>query len=268
MIDTITTFIVISDWVNSFLIALLVLGLLINFIKKKTTGTALLFITYFFFGLSALTNSLSLYFQVMNSQFMTYAIMSVLSVILPLVGWIFFYIFSSRHILQDSEIVQGITVYTFSAYSGALFALTLAELMLFKPSQPIVIVENTISNELVRLSLSTLFLVPYIFIQIYLFFKIIYRAFVLSRKAKDKMRKRALELVVIGLVIYYFRNNIVGFAYGAENSIIVIVLWSLRLLLLMIAYICLYLGWVMPNWYKKMIREKSWFEIQYKKSLS
>ncbi len=34
------------------------------------------------------------------------------------------------------------------------------------------------------------------------------------------------------------------------------------------AYIAMYIGWIMPNWFRKMIRKRSWFELQYNQMLS
>ncbi|MCK5047022.1 MAG: hypothetical protein KAS22_10615, partial [Candidatus Heimdallarchaeota archaeon] len=49
-----------------------------------------------------------------------------------------------------------------------------------------------------------------------------------------------------------------------QSAVIPLIFWMVRKILFLSSYIILYLGWIMPDWFRRRIRGKTWFEMRYK----
>lgn len=256
-------------------------ALLNNFFRKKTTGTLILFSSYALVALGGILGALVYVFQVAGLGVRLIGIFQGIVTIVPQIALMIIYIFSCRHILRDNEVVKSLHVMIISGLLGFVTTIFMVGLFGLTPQFPNFINPDpdTISNawyqlvhtsiagtELYNLAVSGLSLIL-VLIQIYINVRIIVRAFILSNRTDKIVRKRGLQMIAWGLIIYLLAGLIISMEIGipwAEGSHGPTIFWTFRKLLFVASYIILYLGWIMPDWFRRRIRGKTWFEMQYK----
>ena len=254
---------VITSWVATATIILFTIMILVNFLRRRTTGTAMLLQTFVFFMLSKIALSISMTIQITPSPNLEIAyIISVFASMFPLFGIVLLYNFSCRHILRDSIPIQTFISITFSAIIGIILGLQIYEIVLIPIEESSIINLNSLTSDIQIIS-GTLFIsMIQIIIQTFIFLRIAIRSFVLSRKTEQLLRKRGFQLIGWGLIIYYATGFIAGIIYGfgIEHEGIQFGLWVLRNLGIQVAYFIMYLGWILPNWLRKRLTKKTWIE--------
>lgn len=279
MVSSTAWFFIVSSWVTVTMNIILAVALLRNFLIKKTTGTLILFSSYLIIGLGATFGAMHYTGEILNLGIEFIGIAQTISTIAPLISTLLIYIFSCRHILRDSEIVKSLHLIIISILIGCILMIYLLAIFRITPQQPdflfaegesplwYQISKRIIPNtSLYNLSVgaTALFNTP---IQIYLNMRIIIRAFILSRRTDKIIRKRGLQLIGSGLIIYLVAGMVISLELSvpwADGSVGPTIFWTLRKFLFLISYIILYLGWIMPDWLRRRIRGKTWFEMQYK----
>ena len=266
MTTTISWLYVSFSWLATLLLVLLVIALLNNFLRRKTTGTLMLLIIYLFFAISKITTSLGFTLQItlapeiISSQYLT-----AISSALQLAAIAFLYTFSCRHILRDNELVKTATIFFLAAFFGVILGTMIMDINLFVVEERIITKITQITDELSIIALNLALAIPLIIIQTIIYLRISIRSLVLSRLAEDIVRKRGMQLIGWGLVIYFLGGLMGGLIYSIEmeNEIFPFLFWLIRNFTVIVAYFLMYVGWVMPNWYRKRIRKKSWIEEEY-----
>jgi hypothetical protein len=260
---------VVFSWLTTGLTFGLVIALFNNFIRKKTTGTLILFTSYFIIATAAILGALVYTLQAFDFNPRVPRLLQTITTLSPQIGLVLIYIFSCRHILKDNEVVKSLTIMIISFLLGAIFNLYI--LGVFEITAPIdsdvwyaLSTNNpTIDLENISIGILSIFLVT---IQIYINARIFIRAFVLSRRTDKLIRKRGLLLIGWGLVIYLLGGLIISMeiAIPWTSSVIPLVFWMLRKIAFLTSYVFLYLGWIMPDWFRRRVRGKTWFETRYK----
>ncbi len=272
-------FYIIFSWISLTVNIALLVFLFNNFIKKKTTGTLILFSSYFVIALGATLGAVVYTLEFLSTPLVTIGVLQSLSTITPQIGLILIYIFSTRHILRDNEVAKTLTTSLFSALLG--FILTMYLLAVYGLTEQFpgfilpedesakwfqLIRTNISGTDLYNLSIS--FLAPFItIVQIYLNLRIIIKSFILSRRTDKIIRKRGLQMIGWGLVTYLLGGLVISLEIGVpwpDGSHIPTIFWTLRKLIFLVSYFILYLGWIMPDWFRRRIRGKTWFEMRYK----
>jgi len=262
------TYVVLSWLTTTFTIGL-VGALFNNFLRKKTTGTLILFSSYFIIGISAVLGALVYTLQAIGDFGKMPSILQTISTLAPQIGLLLIYIFACRHILKDNEVVKAVTLMIISFILGFVFTIyILAVYGIIPQTNPdawFTLSTNNPTQDLENISISIL-AVLLIAPQLYINLRIYIRAFILSRRTDKEIRKRGLLLIAWGLVIYMFAGFIISMeiAIPWETSIIPLVFWIIRKLAFITSYVFLYLGWIMPDWFRRRIRSKTWFEMRYK----
>ncbi len=259
------TFIAIS-WLTTIAVLFLAFSLLNSFLRKKTAGTILLFSSYFLIGIGAVGGALAYTLEIFGYDYVA-QVLQALATIVPLVAILLIYVFSCRHILKDNEIVKSIHLIIFSGLIG--FVLTVYFLA-FNGVTPTTnenawyfIDSNNPTADITNYS-SRILSIIILFIQIYITVRIIIRAFILSRRTDKLIRKRGLLMIAWGLVIYVVGGAIIGLEFQINIPAVILTFWTIRKLVFLVSYVFLYLGWVMPDWFRRNIRDKTWFEMRYK----
>ncbi len=193
--------------------------------------------------------------------------------LLPAFG--FLYIFACRHILKDNEIVR-IFIFAFLMFffgmatalvgydvfaSSPVYSLLLDDLYV----NPLFFSEAvSITPQLFTVSYYLVIQLVQIIVSIYVTGRIGWRAWRLSRKSDQPVRKRGLQTIGLGTILYLLGGMLSAFdAQLATIPALMMTIAALRALSFAGAYVLMYLGWIMPTWFRKMIRKRSWFEIQY-----
>ncbi|MHA1122132.1 MAG: hypothetical protein ACTSPC_04905 [Candidatus Heimdallarchaeota archaeon] len=262
------TYIVFS-WFTTILTMGLVIALFNNFVRKKTTGTLILFTAYFIIGSAAILGALVFNLQALTDNVIVPRILQTITTMSPQIGLMLIYIFACRHILKDNEVMKSLTIMIASFIVGLVF--TVYILGVFGITAPVntdvwyAISTNNPTADLENISVSLLS-VLLVIVQVYINARIFIRAFILSRRTDKEIRKRGLLLIAWGLVIYLVGGLVISMEIAVPwtNPVIPLIFWMIRKVLFLTSYVILYLGWIMPDWFRRRIRGKTWFEIQYK----
>lgn len=260
---------VVFSWFTTILTLGLVIALFNNFIRKKTTGTLILFTSYFVIGSAAILGALVFNLQAVTDFVLAPRILQSITTMSPQIGLIMIYIFACRHILKDNEVVKSLTVMFTSFAVGFVF--TMYILGAYGITAPVdsdiwyALSTNNPTADLENASISLLAVVL-VAIQVYINARIFIRAFILARRTDKEIRKRGLLLIAWGLVIYLIGGLVISMeiAIDWQSAVIPLIFWMVRKILFLSSYVILYLGWIMPDWFRRRIRGKTWFEMRYK----
>ena len=268
-LEPLTQYYIYESWISEAIFLVLIGFLVANFIKKKTTGTLLLLITYGVFALTKFGTALNYTLQAFGGHTAFTDSLQLFSTSFTIVGLIFLYIFASRHILRDSEVFKAINIILISMWTGALIAMTfLAEFadITFSGTFYILGEYQPLSGEIDNLPINIILSAVFILINMYVFLRVSIRSIILARRTDKLLRKRGLQMIGWGLFVYFLGGTLGGLVFASIGAGVwlLIVLWQLRSLLLLISYFMMYIGWIMPDWFTRYVRGKTWFEKKYK----
>lgn len=173
----------------------------------------------------------------------------------------FLYIFSCRHLLKDGEVLKLVTFFLLAAYWAALLTISVSDVLLPVDERwAIRITDFTL--DLQNISFVSVLIVFQVVIQSIIFLRIIIRAFIIAKRTDEITRKRGLQMIGWGLLVYFIGGLIGGIFYAlqVESGALAFTLWAFRSLILLTAYIMMYIGWLLPDWFRKRVRKKTWFE--------
>ncbi len=278
-VNSLTMFYSTFGWITTLFNLILIGALLIRFLQKKTTGTLLLFFAYVFVGVTSILAALVYNLEVAGVSLSTQTLLQMIASIAPLLSLTLIYIFSCRHILRDNELLKTLHTIVISIVVG--FGLTLFVLGAFNITPQFtnfIVPEGEKASwwQIKRVPITgttlynfsiTAISPPVILSQIYINLRVGIRSFVLAKRTSKAVRKRGLQLIGWGLITYLLAGVIITLEISIHwpvGSAMPPILWALRKLGFVVAYIILYLGWIMPEWLRRRIRGKTWFEMQYK----
>lgn len=263
MVDTLSLTYIVLSWVVTCYLSIFLVVLIRNYFKKQTVGTIMLIMVYSFFFMSRLSSSLSFTLQITTIFEVIIEIISIVSSISSLIAITFLYLFSCRHILKDSEPVRAFTVFILFSIMGGILSLCIYD-SLFVVEIPI-FTRNYLTPVIYTISLNTAFVIIQIAIQSYVFLRVIIKSFIIARKTTQFIRKRGFSLIGWGLTLYFGGGLLGGIIYSIEISTSIgLVAWIIRNIIVVIAYFLMYMGWILPDWYRKIIRKKTWIENELK----
>jgi hypothetical protein len=206
----------------------------------------------------------------------TYMIAS-LSPLILLPAFAYLYIFACRHILKDNEIVRINIFSIIMVFFGIAVSIVAHDNIVSNPNYLEVFGSAQMAFTEAVLVTPDVFTISYaLFIQlfqivvsIYVTGRIGWRALRLARKSDQLVRKRGLQTIGVGVLLYLLGGMLSAFdsSLSAIPGLMITVA-VIRAIAFASAYIAMYIGWIMPNWFRKMIRKRSWFELQYNQMLS
>ncbi len=279
MVNALTLYYIIFSWLTVIVNIVLASALLRNFIRKKTLGTIILFVSYMLIGFSAILAAIHYSVASFNISIEFIGVSQTLATLFPLIALLQIYVFSCRHILKDNEVLKNFHLIIFSIIIGSVFTIYLMAVFGITPQQPGFLFAEDVSplwyqmsrSDVANTSLFNLTVRASVMvittIQIYINLRIIIRAFILSRRTDRIIRKRGLQLIATGLLVYLTAGIVIALEMAIswpEGSAMPTILWTLRKVIFITSYLILYLGWIMPDWFRRRLRGKTWFEMQYK----
>lgn len=263
MVSFSSWYLLVETYFTLVLIAWLTITLLQNFLRKKTTGTLMLFTAYVVLFLTRIAGTMEKTLQVVGIYGDFIDIIVSFSSVAPLLTAIFLYAFASRHILRDSEYVRTLTLTFISAFFGGILALMLVSVYVDIPSSFFgpEIIETTPEIQSFSITFASICLIV---IQLLIYFRLTLNSFLLARNTDEIVRKRGFQIIGWGVLIFILGGLVRG-VEGSLNLPIVgeLIVGTIRTIMFLISYYLLYLGWIMPNWYRKRLRKRTWFETQY-----
>jgi hypothetical protein len=250
---------------------IVVIVMIRNFTKKKTVGTALLGIMYFTFFLSQALSLLYNYWSVAAPETMTHKVLITLYFIVINLPNVFLYFFASRHILRDSDVIK-------SLYSimiiGGIFLMTglfVADLF-YMNSETFYVLEFVEKTGFTQYSPTILTSLP-VYLPIVLLIQLRIVAKMshvhLQKKQQDPIKRRGflyILLSVISLFMSVFMTVIYTFVVRIPNlpAIVFISIYLIRAIFIVGTVVLSYIGWILPTWFRRRIRKKSWASSRIK----
>ena len=276
-LDTATYFILIAAIINTVFSFTLVIFLFGNFLRKRTVGTFMLLLSYLFFTATSIVSIVQRILFITNGSIMDQTVYMLASlgplVLLPAFGYL--YLFACRHILKDNEILR-LNIFAMIILFFGIAASVISYDILGTSVSFHLLTDTFYTNPLVFTSLVQvtpfLYTISYhafvqitqIIVSIYITGRIGWRSLRLARKSDQPVRKRGLQTIGIGVILYLFGGMLSAFdAQVSGIPALMITIAVIRSFAFSAAYVMMYLGWIMPTWFRKMIRKRSWFEIQY-----
>ncbi|NHJ84004.1 MAG: hypothetical protein FK734_00995 [Asgard group archaeon] len=248
--------------------------LLVNFFRKRTIGTLLLFFAYFSLWLNeALVTAAFLmegYLPGNTTVVMWVKAMHITGVLCLVytINWIYF--FGNRHLIRDNDLFKSLYTSVFGAFVGVVGALSFQEIFT-NVADPVWY--TTI--ELAEANFNLYYPAtkwPYLIVTFGLFaigsityLRLAYRTIILQRKAKDIVTKKGLRTVTVSIILLLATGLMLGgYIFGANKvAFLSAILFVLRGLVVLFAVGFGYIGWLMPNWIRKRFRGKAWITKVY-----
>jgi len=243
-----------------------------QFLKKKTIGTALLAISFLFiaFGEIATAVGETLYFFKGDSHWVGYLILFY-----PFfysIGYIFFYYFANRHILQDKDFVRVMTTVFLTTIISFTIALMVAEIMFEIPNprfyQKYILAGVDIALYLPQLIDGiALYLSVFSLIQL----RIVFRLIRIRRDVENHVARKGFTYILASVMLN-MSSSLIASLYMLpkihEIAILVGLIHTLRGITATISVILGYFGWILPDWLKRRIHGKAWIVKQMSKEIT
>jgi hypothetical protein len=278
-IETSSYFILISSFINMIFSFVLVIFLIFNFVRKKTVGTFMLLSAYLYFTITSAVSIVYRLMFILNQGEVTLAIYTIAAIgpLILLPAFAYLYIFACRHILKDNEILRinifSIIMFFFgvavSIVAYDIFFQTPNFAEIFGPAQLEFTEAVLVTPDVFTVSYSLFIMLFQVGVSIYVTGRVGWRALRLARKSDQLVRKRGLQIIGLGVLMYLFGGMLSAFDSSlAAIPGLMITVAVFRAFAFATAYVAMYIGWIMPNWFRKMIRKRSWFELQYNQMVS
>ncbi len=259
--DPISLIYVIVSWILTSVIFTLVIALLNNFRKKQTTGTLLLAIIYIVFFISRFSITMSYQLQLLGlKEHNATLIFLSIATTTALAAVSFLYIFSCRHLLKDAEVTKLVTFFFIVAVWAVFLTITVVDVLI--PGFLWATRLTDFTADLQNISFVPILTVIQVVLQSIIFLRIIIRSFIIAKRTNEITRKRGLQMIGYGLLVYFLGGMMGGIFYALQlqSGALSFSLWVFRSLILLTAYIMMYIGWLLPDWFRKRVRKKTWFE--------
>ncbi|MBN1329751.1 MAG: hypothetical protein JXA54_09785 [Candidatus Heimdallarchaeota archaeon] len=245
--------------VASFIFVLIMIK---NFIRKKTMGTALLAIFYIIFTLTQGSNTIFNIYSLFKPLFIGHKISILIYVSTLAFSYIVLYVFASRYILKDNEVIRMLNSVILIILPTVFFGMFGYELFREVAEPLLFTIEYQPGTEFLQYMPTMLMgIIIYIPFVILVHLRLIFTMSLdlLRKKINDPVRKTGWQLILFAVITLFLSVFLtVLFTIDGLTPIVVIVLYTTRAILLVLGLFLSYLGWILPTWLRSRIREKTW----------
>jgi len=262
--DFLSWYLIVLNWLSTLIVGGLSIALFVSFRKKKTTGTLMLFTAYFVLFINRTLGSTQKTIQVAASIFNDFGkIITGLAMVIPVLTVVFLYAFACRGIFKDSEYLRTITIIVISIIIGLATAIIFMNLYFEIPEGMFSIQANNATDYIQSFSI-TFVSIMVLVVQIIIYLRITISSFILAKNSDEITRKRGFQFIAIGSLLFLIGGVMIGGMSALELGLgMTIFMETLRRFIFLASYYVLYVGWTLPDWFRRRLREKSWFEKQY-----
>ncbi|MHA1211288.1 MAG: hypothetical protein ACTSSH_02395 [Candidatus Heimdallarchaeota archaeon] len=239
-----------------------------NFFKKKTTGTALLAFLYLTMFISQLTALLFNVYSYINPLETVHRVSFIVYMLFTLLSFVVLYNFASRHILKDNDIVK--LMYTVISI-GAIFGMVgiIAYEIFAKVADPIFYNINIQAGTgfLHYLPTTLVTAIVYGLIVVFIQLRIIITMTVtyVRKKQKDPIKRKGFLYILLSVTFLSLTILLTTmFIFEGLPDYVIILIYVTRAIAYILSIFFSYIGWILPNWFRKRIRQKAWIVKQLK----
>lgn len=242
------------------------LGIMVqNFFKRRTMGTGLLAIVYFFVALrqvAGLLNNVIPAFMpgTLASKLTVLGVLGTLSM-----TYYFLYLFGSRHILHDNDIVRGIISAFFLIVVSVLIGFVAYEMIYDVPDPVFYEMEVTESTGILRAFPRTIISgILYALVLFLVQIRYIYSlsATLIREEAIDPIRRIGTKYILAAIITLFLDVVLTLLSTLTSSVAISTLIYIARFVLIMLSLLLSYIGWILPDWFRKRIRQKAWIVKQ------
>ena len=240
------------------------------FFRKRSIGSSFMMVAFGFIAMSETFFSISLWLRAFNAASLeSTGILQALYINLLCLAIVYFYYFSTRHILRDNELVKSLII----VFSVEIIVVV-TTLMFTKVLGGSVAIEGAVKFALGGTDIEIFAPIWYMLIILFsplvqlMLMRMNFNLTAIHRKITDAVAKRGtiyINYSVIALTMSV--SFLTPFLIPQVNNIawLAIILQILRLISTAFAMVIGYLGWIFPEWLKKRIRSKAWIVQAFKK---
>ncbi|NHJ85860.1 MAG: hypothetical protein FK734_10390 [Asgard group archaeon] len=243
-----------------------------SFYRKRTVGSLFLLISFGMISASELLNTASIWIGGLYGNTYANVVYWLQAFFVNLYGlaMIYFYLFSTRHILKDNEVVKSITAVILGEGVAVITTLLITYLRGGYINFEAVVEFNLANSDIPFIAPSPIMLLAiYVPLVLIILIRILISLFTLGRKITDPVAKRGTTYITISV-------------YGLTSVMVLFILMQIpvinssvpamfflqisKILSLTLMMVFGYLGWTLPDWLKKRIRGKAWIVQAFKKA--
>ncbi len=241
--------------------------MIINSLKRKTGGTALLAFVY---GCVAVFQINSIVYNVLgkiNPLSEGHAITLLIYVISSVLIFYFLYIFASRHILNDGDVLRSLFSIIILGIPGAIVGVLGYEMMTGVLEPDLIFVQISIESgtELLQYQPTLVIsLILYVIMLVLVQLRIIIGMIInlMKHKTKDPIRRKGMQFILIAVIFLFITVSLtVVFTIEGIGPIPIIIVYIMKSAAFMISIVLSYIGWILPERFKQRIRNK-WIKTQ------
>lgn len=240
-----------------------------HFLKTKTQGTILLLLTYSLFTIAEiLITAGQWYFTFVSETNPLTGYLELSFAFFYAIGYIFFYFFANRHILEDNDIVKSLTSVLLTMIVSLVTSFMFSELV-NQTVDPVFYHKVLINGPNFTQYLPTLLAGLMIILPLFLFIhlRVIIGIVKIRKSTEDPVSKIGFTFIfytIIGFVL----STVIASAFIIPNignhPVVITTLHTLRSLIVIIAVLLGYFGWTLPSWLRKNIEKREARKLEQK----
>lgn len=258
-------FVVILYGLTAIIATVFCIIMIVNFVKKRTGGTALLGWVY---GCVAVFQINSIVYNIYGKvdPLSTGHAISLLIYISSLVLIFYFlYVFASRHVLNDTDVMRSIYSIIILGVPGAIIGVLGYEMMRNIENPIFVQITTESGTELLQFQPTLLIsLILYAIMLILVQTRIIIGLTVnlVKHQTKNPIRRKGLQYILIAVIFLFITVFLtVVFTIEGIGPVLVIIVYILKSAAFTISMILSYIGWILPERFRTRVRNK-WIQSQ------
>lgn len=241
--------------------------MIINFAKRRTGGTALLAWVY---GCVAVFQINSIVYNIygkINPLSIGHAITLLIYIISSVLIFYFLYIFASRHIISDSDVVRSLFSIVMLGVPGAIIGVLGYEMITGVLEPDLIFVQISIESgtELLQYQPTLLIsLILYTIMLVLVQLRIIISMIInlVKHKTKDPIRRKGMQYILTAVIFLFITVSLtVIFTIEGIGPVIITLVYIMKSAAFMTSIILSYIGWILPERFKQRVRNK-WIKAQ------
>lgn len=241
-----------------------------SFYRKRTMGTLYMALSFTLITFAEILNSLSNWFGVLASNPNIALWLQSLFINLYGIGIIYFYLFSTRNILKDNEVMRSMYAIVLTELATAITVLLLIHISGGNIGFNAVRVFQLAGSEIPFITPSLLILlIFFVPLHVIVLYRVMFQLLFFTQKITDPVAKKGTQFIHLSTIWLSITVTLVVLMQIPPISThpgAMIFLQIVKIITMSGLLITGYIGWTLPDWFKKRIRGKAWIVQAFKKT--
>ncbi len=264
-------------WFDIFQSIILTLGSFVfvgimvkNYFKKRTMGTALLTIVYILVAIRHANGVVFNFYSKFNPLSTGHKLSLIIYLTVFILMYYFLYLFGSRHLIRDNDVIRGIMSAIILVTTMTIIGMIGYEF--YADVENPIFVEYSIepgTNSLQPMPTTIVGAVLYGVILVFVQFRYIFSLSVslIRQKSIDPIKRIGTKYILAAMITFFLDVSLtVAFTIDSLTPVVVAILYVTRFFLTMASLAFGYIGWILPDWFRKRVRRKTWIATKLAQS--